>query len=152
GNVTFVLPGEAKIGALVNGKSGTLSVTIKPLPATRIEVKAPAAAIAVGTGVPLAVIARTANGDPRSDVAVTWSSSNTAIAMVDDSGFVSGVSPGTATIVAAAGSEKNSVTVQVVRNPVRTLTVEPKTAKARTGDVIHFSVQAKGDKDAVIAS
>src|SRR5438874_7767869 len=30
GNVTFALPGEARIGALINGKSGYLTVSVKP--------------------------------------------------------------------------------------------------------------------------
>src|SRR5919198_4751381 len=48
GAVTFVQPGEVRVGALINGKSGTLTITVKPSAVARIEIKAPEAAIPAG--------------------------------------------------------------------------------------------------------
>jgi hypothetical protein len=152
GNVTFVQPGEVRVGALINGKQGFITLTVKPAVVGRIEIKPPAAPIPVGTGIPLAVVTRMANGDPRTDVQVTWTSSNPSVAAVDQSGLVTGAAPGTATIEAAADKTKASVSVEIIRNPVRTLSIEPKTGKARTGDVIHFNAVATNDRNAPIAS
>ncbi|PYS04792.1 MAG: hypothetical protein DMG12_09245, partial [Acidobacteria bacterium] len=150
GAVTFVQPGEVRIGALINGRSGFVSISVKPQAVARIEIKAPSTPIPVGTGVPLSVVTRMANGDPRTDVQVMWSSSNPALATVDESGFVTGTGPGSATIQAAAGNVKAVVTIDVIRNPVRSLAVEPKTMRVHTGDVAHFTAVAKGDRDAPI--
>jgi len=151
GNITFVAPGEVRVGALVNGKSGFLTVVVKPQPVAKIQIKAPSSPIPSGTGVVLNAATIMVNGDPRSDIQVKWSTSNAAIATVDESGFVTGVAPGTATIEASAGTVKSSATVNVIRNPVRTLAVEPKTAKIRTGDLMRFKAVAKGEKDAPVA-
>src|SRR5262249_18494605 len=132
GVVTFVLPGEVRVGAIINGKAGFLLVTVKPQPVARIDLQSPAAPIPIGAGIPLHFVTRMANGDPRTDVQVTWSSLNPTIATVDDSGLVTGIAVGLATIQAAAGDIKSAVRVNIVRNPVRSLAVEPKTTKVRT--------------------
>ena len=51
GAVTFVQPGEVRIGALINGRSGFVSISVKPQAVARIEIKAPSTPIPVGTGV-----------------------------------------------------------------------------------------------------
>ena len=96
GVVTFVQAGEVRIGALINGKAGSLTLNIKPRAVARIDIKAPAQPIPVGTGIPLTAVTRMATGDPRTDVQVKWSSLNTGISTVDEaSGFVTGAAPGT---------------------------------------------------------
>src|SRR5207248_357860 len=124
GVVTFVLPGEVRVGALINGKTGFVTITVKPQPVARIEIKALQLPIPVGAGVPLSAVTRMANGDPRTDVQVKWSSLNPATATVDESGFVTGAAPGAARIEAAAGNVKTAVTLNIIRNPVRSLTVD----------------------------
>ncbi len=152
GNVTFVQPGEVRVGALINGKQGFIMLIVKPQAVARIELKAPVSSIPAGTGIPLSVVTRMTNGDPRTDVTVTWSSSNPAVAIVDQSGLVTGVAPGTVTIEAAADKTRANVTVEIVRNPIRTLAIEPKTTKARTGDVVRFNAVATNDRNAAISS
>jgi hypothetical protein len=152
GVVTFVQSGEARVGALINGKSGTLIVRVKPQTVARIEIDAPSTPIPAGTGIALNAVTRMRNGDPRTDVRVTWSSLNTGIATVDESGLVTGAAPGTATIQASAENVTATATVTVIRDPVRTLAVEPRAMKVRTGDVVHFNAIAKGDRDTPISS
>src|SRR5438093_508556 len=152
GHVTFVQPGEVRVGALINGKSGTLTVNVKPSAVGRIDLRGPSTPIPTGSSLALNAIARMPNGDPRTDVRVIWSSLNPAIATIDESGVVIGVAPGTATIQASAGSAKATISVTIVRDAVRSLVVEPKTAKARTGDVVHFNVIARGDKNVPLAT
>lgn len=138
GNVTFTGAGEVHVGAIVNGKSGSLAITVQPQAVAAIEIKAPAVPVSTGTGLTLSAVARTPNGSPRSDVQFEWTSLNPAIASVDSTGFVTGITAGNATLQASAGSAKAAITIQVVPNPVRVLSLEPKTVKARTGDVVRF--------------
>jgi hypothetical protein len=125
GNVTFVQPGEARIGALINGKAGYLTVIVNAPPVARVDCKPLSGPIPVGTGVLLSAVTGMANGDPRTDVPVTWSSLNSNIATIDESGFVTAVAPGTATIQATAAGVKGSVSVEVIRNPVARLLLSP---------------------------
>lgn len=54
---------------------------------------------------------------------ITWTSSNEAVATVDENGVVTGVAPGTATITAAAGSFSDSCEVSVYKDYVRKLNI-----------------------------
>src|SRR5262245_28953738 len=152
GVVTFVQAGEVRVGALINGKQGFLNVTVKPQAVAQVDIQVPPTPIPVGTSIPLVAVTRMSNGDPRTDLQLAWSSLNSSIATVDESGFVTGVAPGAATIQVTAESVKATARLEIIRNPVRTLAVEPKTVRARTGDVVHFKVSAKGDRDVPIPS
>jgi len=150
GHVTFVQPGEVRVGALINGKSGTLTVNVKPPAVGRIDLQGPSTPIPAGSSIALNAITRMPNGDPRTDVRVIWSSLNPAMAAVDESGVVTGVAPGTATLQASAENVKATISLTIIRDPVRSLVVEPKTVRARTGDAVQLNVMAKGDKEVSI--
>jgi len=152
GNVTFTAPGEVKVGAIINGKSGSVTVKVRPQAVARIELTGPATPIPVGLGLTLSAVTKMSNGDPRTDVQVQWTSLQPTLASVDAAGLVTGIAAGKATIQASAGSAKASITIDVVRNPVVRLSVEPKTATARSGEVLRFKVVASGEKDAPIPS
>ena len=142
GNVTFFLPGEVKVGAIADGKPGFATITVRPQSVARIDIEPVRTPIAVGAGVKLAALARTSNGDPRSEVDFEWSSERPAIATVDAAGLVTGVAPGTARLTARSGQASAVLTVTVIANPVRSLAISPRSTRARTGDVIHFEAAA----------
>lgn len=144
GTVSFYQPGEVTIISLVGGKPGFLKVIVKPAPVKTIAIDAVNRPIVVGGSVKLNATARIFNGDPRSDVAISWASDKPSIATVDAAGFVTGVAPGTATVRAASGSASGTITVNVVKNTVRGLSVEPASTNARTGDVVHFKAVPNG--------
>jgi hypothetical protein len=144
GNATFFLPGEARIGAIVGGRPGFASVTVRPQRVARIDIAPLGSAVAVGVGVKLDAVARTPNGDPRGEVEIEWTSSAPRVATIDQAGLVTGVSPGRASLTARSGSASASIDVTIVANPVKTLSVTPRTARARTGDVVRFSATATG--------
>jgi hypothetical protein len=143
GMVTFLGPGEVKVVAIVGGKGGIARVMVKPSRVARIDIDPVNTPLMVNGTLKLEVTARASNGDPRHDLLVVWTSETPSVASVDAAGFVVGVKPGQVTLRASAEGVSNTVTVNVVANPVRTLTIEPGTAKARTGDVVHFKAQAK---------
>jgi len=150
GTVTFFEPGEIKVVAVINGKPGFAKVIVKPASITQIDVDPASTQVSVGGTIKLNATTRVSNGNPRSDVPVVWTSATPRIAMVDAAGFVTGVAPGKATLSASAGSVNKTVTIQVVANPVHSLSLEPATTIARTGDVIHFNVRAKNLKGGVV--
>lgn len=64
---------------------------------------------------------------------VFWSSSADTIASISASGFVTGVSAGTATISASSGAITGTTTVVVVLNNVTAITISPNSAQAPLG-------------------
>jgi hypothetical protein len=150
GTVTFFEPGEIKVVAVIGGKPGFAKVIVKPASVTQIDVDPTSTQVSVGGTIKLNATTRVANGNPRTDVPVVWTSATPRIAMVDAAGFVTGVAPGKATLSATAGTVNKTVTIQVVANPVHSLSLEPATTTARTGDVIHFNVRAKNLKGGAV--
>jgi uncharacterized protein YjdB len=141
GLVTAVAQGTATITAtsnLDNTKSGTCSVTVNapaaPIPVTAISLNKSATTIGIGSSETLTVNYTPA--DANTGKAVSWSSSNTSIATVDNSGKVTGVAAGSATITATSTTDNNitascAVTVQAVA--VTGVSINPTSANLQIG-------------------
>jgi len=148
GTVVFRAAGQVTVGAVVAGKPGFATVTVGTPPPATVEVAPLKQALVVGGSTVLTATARSANGDPRTDVAIRWGSKQPAIAKVDDSGLVKGLAPGTATLVATGGAARGEITVQVVADTLQRIALEPATTTARTGDVVHFTAKPIVEKGA----
>jgi hypothetical protein len=149
GEVTFHAPGIVTVGAVIAGKSGYATVNVGTSKIATIEIEQPKTIVA-GSAEKVSATARTQNGNPRSDAQIKWSSDKPSVAAVDAAGLVTGVAPGSTTIKATSGDATAKVTVQVVRDAIRRLTVKPATAEARTGDVVHFAASGDGGKTASV--
>jgi plastocyanin len=139
GLVTFHLPGEVTVAAVVAGKTGYAHVTVLVPPPATVEVSAPAKALTVGSSTVLTAIARSADGKPRTDVPIHWKSKSEAIIEVDGSGMLTALAPGTAAIQVTAGRAAGEARVRVVVDTVQKMSVEPANTSAKTGDVVHFA-------------
>ena len=144
GLVTVYAPGELKVGAIVNGKTGWATIHIKPQVVSSVVIAALAAPLVPGAAARLEAATFTKDGIPRDGVEVAWTSESPSVATVDAAGVVKAVAPGRATI--RATSEKGSATsvITVTANTVPTLAIEPRLANARTGDVVRFSAKGGG--------
>jgi hypothetical protein len=143
GVVTFYQPGTARVGAIVGNKVAYANVVVKPASVARIDIEPLTSPLVVKGGVRLRATPRISNGDPRSDVAIRWTSENTDIAIVDAAGLVIGLKPGNAVIKAEAEGGTGSLTINVAANPVGALAIEPRSISARTGDVVRFEPRAR---------
>jgi len=152
GTVTFTGSGDVRVGAIINGKTGFITVTVRPQAVARVTITKPRAALALGTGLTLQAHAEMANGDPRTDQQVRWVSLRPDVASIDESGFVTGQAVGTATLEASVGDIKATTSIDVVRNPVRELSIVPKTSRVRTGDVVRFESVASGQTNARVSA
>ncbi len=143
GEVTFHAPGVVTVGAVIAGKAGYATVNVVDSKVTGVEIEPPAyPSVVVGGAEKLTAIARTASGNPRTDVAIHWASEKPALASVDTAGLVTGLGAGSVTIKATSEGVSGTVTLQVVRDATRKLTVQPTSTDARTGDVVHFTATA----------
>jgi hypothetical protein len=129
----------------------TIPVTVQWPPIAQVEILPEAGRLYAG--VTLAHRARAVHADQseRKNVAVTWRSSNEAVAMVDRFGNVTARRPGAVTITVEAEGASSSIRHTVVANPVTSLTIDIADNSVRTGDVIHLKATAKRAGGAAVA-
>ena len=149
GEVTFHAAGVVTVGAVIAGKTGYAKVNVGTSKVTTLEIEPLARPIVAGSVERLTAVARAQNGEPHSDASIKWTSDKPSIASVDAAGLVTGVAPGNVTIKATSDEAAAKVTVQVVRDAVRKLSIKPATADARTGDVVHFAAADSGKEPPV---
>src|SRR5437879_96521 len=143
GLVSGVAPGSATITATSEGKSGTSSISVTNVPVATVEVTPPSVSVQAGQTVQLTATPRDAGGTALSGRTVTWSSSNTAVATVSNSGLVSGATPGTATITATSEGKSGTSSITVTNVPVATVEVTPASASVQAGQTVQLTATPK---------
>ena len=113
GNVTAILVGEATITATCGDKSATCKVTVNPILAESIALGKTELTLTIGASEKLTA---TVLPEDVTDKTVTWSTSDAAIATVDNEGNVTAILVGEATITATCGDK--SATCKVTVNPI----------------------------------
>ena len=130
GEVSFVQPGEIIVEAVIGKKIGYARVMVGKPHIARIDIPAPSAPLAAGATHRLTATPRNADGDPRTDITLTWTSDNSSVATVDAAGLVHAVRPGDAKIRAAGDGVTGETSVHIVKNSVASLEISPATASA----------------------
>ncbi|MYK65262.1 MAG: hypothetical protein F4022_02205, partial [Gemmatimonadetes bacterium] len=140
GVATAAGDGAATITATAGSASGTATVTVVR-EASVVEVAPTEAELQPGDTVRLTAQAQDANGFALADAVFTWTSSDTAVAVVDSAGLVRAVWDGEATITAVADSIEGSATIGVGR-VVAAVTVTPVEIALSPGDTARLSSEA----------
>lgn len=123
GMVTAVAAGNALISATSEGRTGTAQVTVQ-VPVASVTIQPATLSLAPGESGALTAAPRDASGNALAGRTITWSTSNAGVATVSETGVVTGVAAGTATITAA--SEGQTGTAQVtVQAAVASVLVQP---------------------------
>ena len=143
GVVTAIAVGQATITATSEGKTGTATVTVTPVPVGSVTVTPGTASVAVTQTTPLTATVKDQSGVVLTDRVVQWSTNNPAVATVSQTGVVTGVIPGTATITAATGGKSGTSTITVTLLPVATVTVTPSPAIVDVGRTIQLTATTK---------
>ncbi|MEP7383473.1 MAG: Ig-like domain-containing protein [Gemmatimonadota bacterium] len=152
GLVTAVGVGSALLTVTVEGARGTSNVNVTEVPIANISVSPNTPSITAGASITLAATPTDAKGNVLSGRVLNWSSSNTAVATVSQTGSVSGVAAGSATITvsgASAGqsppvsqSVKLSVTAPAVQGPAR-IVLAPISGTVHVGSLYARQVSAQ---------
>ena len=120
GVVTAAANGSATITATAGSVSGPAGVTVAQVVSAVAVSPAADTLVVFGDTVRLVAEATDANGHAVATVtAFEWSSSDTLVARVDDSGLVTGVDEGIATITATTGDYSGAAEITTVENPER---------------------------------
>jgi hypothetical protein len=136
---TVVLPPDAA------GPAPSIRVPVRVLwPAiARVEIDANADRLFTGTSVLHSARALHADGSARPDARVSWSSSDAAIATIDEFGYVTAHAPGEAVITAGFEDAVGQRAWRVAANPtVRVEVGASIEGTARTGDVVTLDAVA----------
>ena len=145
GKVKAVKAGTATITAKAGEKSAKCTVTVLPsfIVVTSIELDKTTLSLVEGTQ---AALTATVSPDNATDPTVTWTTSNAAVATVED-GMVTAVKAGTATITAKAGEKtaKCTVTVTAAFVPVTSVTLNKTALEMVEGDEAALTATVKPD-------
>jgi len=148
GEVQAMRAGEFEIIArsMIDGARGpqaTVTVTVpQPVPA-KITLDGAPTQLHVGTTMRVDSAVVDKNDVPRSDLVVDLVSNSTTVVTVDGFGQITGQAPGHATLRARGGGLEAEHRIEILANPVASLTVRANAIEARTGDVVRFTADTR---------
>ena len=116
GTVAAVSPGTATITASSEGRNGVATISVNAPTVDRVEVTPATAAVGVGASFRLTATVYDSRGNVIPGAQVVWSSSDTRIATVDNTGRVVGVKEGSVTITATSGAKAGTADISVKKN------------------------------------
>jgi len=125
GVVTALAIGTSQVAANALGKSGLATITVTRTPVANVAVLPNRVDATVGSTTQLSAVAYDGSGNALSDRAISWSSSNQAVATVSAAGLVTAVAAGTATITAASEGKTSTSTITVAQGAVAKVVVSP---------------------------
>jgi trimeric autotransporter adhesin len=131
GLITAVAPGTTTVTATSEGKVGTVTVTVTAPAVGSINVSPGSATVYVAATTPLKATVRDVNDREMQGTTVSWSSDQPQTASVSQSGVVTGLAPGSVTIMATSGGKTGSAAITVQLAPVASVTVSPSTLNLR---------------------
>ena len=118
--------------------------TAPPAPVASVTVAPATASVIVGQTVSLTDTTKDASGNVLTGRAVTWTTSNAALATVSATGVVTAVAiGGPVTITATSEGQTGTATITVTAVPVATVTVAPATGSVITGQTLPLTVTTK---------
>jgi len=126
GVVSAVGAGSANVIATSEGVTGQATVSVSVVPVASVTVTLNSSTLTAGQTTQAAAVTKDASGNVLTGRAITWSSSNTAVATVNGTGLVSAVAAGSATITATSEGKSGtaSLSVNAVTTTVDTLFVD----------------------------
>ena len=151
GLVSALGVGEAEITAMSSGVIGraTLGV-VPPAPATVAVIPDTVALTALGHRAQVAAEVRDQAGRVMTDAPVSWTSGDTAVAVVDATGSVTAVGNGTATITAVAGGASGHA-VALVMQSAGSVIVTPAADTIAPSDTLRLAAEALDENGYAIA-
>jgi trimeric autotransporter adhesin len=155
GVVTGVAAGTATIGATTDGITGTAAVTIVASGGTTdpdvssLTVNPGSLSLTPGNSGQVIATARDGNGNVLTNKPIAWSTSNSGVATVSQTGVVSAVSTGSAAITATSGGLSAAATITVLTSggggpvPVANVAVTPSSSTIQAGGNVQLTATTR---------
>lgn len=125
GVVTTLAPGSARIAASSFGQSATATITVTAKPVAAVVLTPASVSLQIGTTTSLQARTVDAEGGTLTGRAVSWTSSNTSVASVSQTGIITAVSAGATSITATSEGRSAQSAVTVTLPAVNSVTVTP---------------------------
>src|SRR2546425_7204 len=136
--------GKVKVTATGHpGGSDTAVVTVTPVPVASVTVSPASASAQVGQTGQLSAATKDSAGGVLTGRAVSWSSSNPSVATVSGSGLVTGIAPGSATIMATSEGQSGTAAIAVTTILVASVAVTPASAGIQVGQTVQLTATPK---------
>ncbi len=133
GVVTGKAIGSTQVAASSGGQSAVVPVAVVAVPVASVALVPAVANVVVGGTVTLQAVTYDAGGQVLTGRSVVWATSASQVATVDNSGKVTGVTAGNATITGTCEGKAASASVTVTLIPVAAVTVSPGSASLLVG-------------------
>src|SRR3989449_265549 len=144
-------PGGYVVRASAVGITGQAILAVNNASVASVLVSPTAPNAYVGGSVQLTATPKDANGNPLSGRAVSWTTSNSAVATVSAGGLVTGLVVGSATITATSEGQSGTAAVTVSTVPVASVVVSPASANMSVGGTTQLSATPKDAAGNVLA-
>ena len=128
GVATGLVPGVATITATSEGHRGTSTLTVTQRPVASVSITPSLSTVVEGETIILSAVLKDVQGAVLTGRSVAWSTSSTSVATVSNTGVVTGIAAGTATISVTSEGQSGSVVLTVTPRPVSSVSVEPSRA------------------------
>ncbi|MDE2974882.1 MAG: Ig-like domain-containing protein [Gemmatimonadota bacterium] len=115
---------------------------VEPEPTTITVSPAAATLLSVGETVQLSATVQDQNGEIMTDVAVTWTSRDTKVSMVDGNGLVTAAGNGTVTVEASAGTAAGLASITVDQRPAEVRVSPEAVTLVSFGEAVQLSAEA----------
>lgn len=129
-------------GNSVISNAVSLTVNAVTVPVTGVSLNKSETTLNVGGTAQLTATVTPTNATNQN---VTWESSNPSVATVDESGKVTAIAPGEATITVTTEDGSKTATCTVIVHTATTITTQPQSVSVTEGQSATFSVTATGD-------
>lgn len=123
GLVAGLTPGTATITATSEGKVGTATIVVSPLPVAKVAVSPATATVLTGTTRQLSAQVTSETGTVLQGRTVTWTTGAPSVASVSSTGLVTPIAPGVALIVAVVEGVAGFSTITVQLPPIASVLV-----------------------------
>lgn len=151
GVVVGIAVGTVRIAASSGGMSGFSTITVIPPGVASVTVSPSGPTIKIGETVHLVAQTLDAAGAVLTGRTVTWSSSNTDVATVDNTGLVTGVIVGGSVITATSEGKSGTAAVAVNAAVAASITVAPPSVIITTGQTSQLTATVKDASGTVIS-
>ena len=152
GQVLAIAVGSATISAVADGKSASVQVTVTPEQAATVTVTPNTLTLRTGNTRQLSATARNSQNVIITGRTFRWSSSNTSIASVDQTGLVTALTAGNVVVTAESDQTVGQAAIQVTLVPIGSCSLTPTSAKVTTGQNASFTLTLRDTASNVIPS
>lgn len=139
---TAYKPGVFNVIAIAEGLRTNFEIRVNYPAIAEIKIESIPNRIYAGTPVQLKYTVIDKAGLTRDDVKVNFSSRDNNIANVSSFGVINTYQAGRVRITASAEDIENTISLNVVENPIKRIELTADGDQARTGDVFHFEAKA----------